>query len=570
MNKTVNINLGGIFFHIDEDAYQKLTRYFEAIKRSLSNSTGQDEIIKDIEMRIAELVGEKHSHDKQVITLKELDEIIAVMGQPEDYRIESDEAEAPAFEYPPVRRTKKLYRDPEKGMLGGVCAGLGYYFGMDPVWLRIIFVVLAFASLGLGVIPYIVLWIVMPAAVTTAEKLEMMGEPVTISNIEKKVREEAQQLAERYGKVNYDKAGKQVRTGFERAAGGIGAVLGSIFRVFAKILGAFIVVFSALTLVGLLIGIFTLGSTSLIDVPWQPYLESFNYTTIPMWFVGLTIFCAVGIPFFFLFLLGLKLISSTVRSIGNGAKYTLVAIWALSIAGLIIYTLKQASEVAFDNKEVIKQPLNLNAGDTLKIKFRYDDFYAKDLYHHHNYLFTVDQNDAEVIYSNNVAIHVKYTDEPVGYIQIEKQAHGKSVNEARQRAKDISYGFTVEGNQIVLDNYFTIPKANKVRDQEVEIFVYLPKGVLFRPDSSLRYFDYSDNWFFNLHESGEYTYLVKPDKVYCLNCPAEENDYEDVILSIDGIQIKDSVINVGDIRIETTAEKSTRIELGPDGTLIKQ
>jgi len=66
MNKTVNINLGGIFFHIDEDAYQKLTRYFEAIKRSLSNSTGQDEIIKDIEMRIAELVGEKHSHDKQV------------------------------------------------------------------------------------------------------------------------------------------------------------------------------------------------------------------------------------------------------------------------------------------------------------------------------------------------------------------------------------------------------------------------------------------------------------------------------------------------------------------------
>jgi hypothetical protein len=280
-----------------------------------------------------------------------------------------------------------------------------------------------------------------------------------------------------------------------------------------------------------------------------------------MWFVGLTIFCAVGIPFFFLFLLGLKLISSTVRSIGNGAKYTLVAIWALSIAGLIIYTLKQASEVAFDNKEVIKQPLNLNAGDTLKIKFRYDDFYAKDLYHHHNYLFTVDQNDAEVIYSNNVAIHVKYTDEPVGYIQIEKQAHGKSVNEARQRAKDISYGFTVEGNQIVLDNYFTIPKANKVRDQEVEIFVYLPKGVLFRPDSSLRYFDYSDNWFFNLHESGEYTYLVKP---------AEENDYEDVILSIDGIQIKDSVINVGDIRIETTAEKSTRIELGPDGTLIKQ
>ena len=90
MNKTVNINLGGMFFHIDEDAYQKLSRYFDAIKRSLSDSNGQDEIIKDIEMRIAELVSEKHTSEKQVINLKEFDEIIAVMGQPEDYRIDPD------------------------------------------------------------------------------------------------------------------------------------------------------------------------------------------------------------------------------------------------------------------------------------------------------------------------------------------------------------------------------------------------------------------------------------------------------------------------------------------------
>ena len=73
MNKTVNINLGGMFFHIDEDAYQKLTRYFDAIKRSLSNSTGQDEIIKDIEMRIAEIISEKHANDKQVINLRPID-----------------------------------------------------------------------------------------------------------------------------------------------------------------------------------------------------------------------------------------------------------------------------------------------------------------------------------------------------------------------------------------------------------------------------------------------------------------------------------------------------------------
>ena len=90
MNKTVNINLGGMFFHIDEDAYQKLTRYFDAIKRSLSKSSGQEEIIKDIEMRVSELLTEKQKTEKHVVTLREVDEVISVMGQPEDYIIEED------------------------------------------------------------------------------------------------------------------------------------------------------------------------------------------------------------------------------------------------------------------------------------------------------------------------------------------------------------------------------------------------------------------------------------------------------------------------------------------------
>jgi hypothetical protein len=89
MNKTVNINLGGMFFHIDEDAYQKITRYFDAIKRSLNNSSGQDEIIKDIEMRVSELLNEKQKSDKHV-GLKDVDEVITVMGQPEDYIIEDE------------------------------------------------------------------------------------------------------------------------------------------------------------------------------------------------------------------------------------------------------------------------------------------------------------------------------------------------------------------------------------------------------------------------------------------------------------------------------------------------
>ncbi|MFA9195353.1 hypothetical protein AAGV33_13140 [Flavobacterium sp. FBOR7N2.3] len=107
MNKTVNINLGGMFFHIDEDAYQKLSRYFDAIKRSLTNSSGQDEIIKDIEMRIAELLNEKQKSEKHVVGLKDVDEVISIMGQPEDYIIEDEPKTENKYHSTPSFKSKK-------------------------------------------------------------------------------------------------------------------------------------------------------------------------------------------------------------------------------------------------------------------------------------------------------------------------------------------------------------------------------------------------------------------------------------------------------------------------------
>ena len=139
MNKTVNINIGGIFFNVDENAFQKLSRYFDAIKRSLSNSSGQDEIMKDIEMRVAELLEERQKSDKHVVNLQDVDAVVSVMGQPEDYRIdEENEAQNSNFSSSNTT-TRKLYRDKEAGILGGVCAGLGHIleltkFGFDWVY----------------------------------------------------------------------------------------------------------------------------------------------------------------------------------------------------------------------------------------------------------------------------------------------------------------------------------------------------------------------------------------------------------------------------------------------------
>jgi len=583
MNKTVNINLGGMFFHIDEDAYQKLTRYFDAIKRSLSNSNGQDEIIKDIEMRIAEIITEKHTSDKQVINVKEVEEIITIMGQPEDYRIEDDGPSSETkSDYEYVKKSKKLYRDTEKGMFGGVCTGLGYYFGIDSVWLRILFVIFVFAGFGTGIVAYIVLWAVTPAAVTTSEKLEMTGEPVTISNIERKVREEFDNVSEKFKNANYDKMGNQVKTGFERVAGNLGDAFMKLFNAFAKVLGACIAVFAAITLGGMIIGLFTLGSTSFVDVPWQNYVDAVNYTSLPLWIIGLLGFFAIGIPFFFLFILGLKLLVSNMKSIGSVAKYTLLAVWLISVGILITLGIKQATEIAFDGKVVQKETVQMNPTDTLYVKFRFNDYYAKDVNNRRDYIFTQDENNKEQIYSNEVSFHILKTDERLPYIQIEKQAEGKSLAEAKQRAEKIVYGYKVEGTHLIFDNYLLTEVANKYRNQEVEIFLYLPKGTILKTDESVEDYDRSNDEFFNLHYSGNYTYKVEDSKVKCLNCPAEENEWNDVedgdteqqvdstaslIMNKDGILIKTDINGSDDS--EEHGKKIKSVKINEDGITIK-
>jgi phage shock protein PspC (stress-responsive transcriptional regulator) len=257
MNKTITINLGGIVFHIDEDAYQKLSRYFDAIKRSLNNSSGQDEIIKDIEMRISELLSEKLISDKHVIGLKEIDEVIAVMGQPEDYIIEDDSKGEPVYQA--YKKSKKLYRDKEKGMIGGVAAGLSHYLGIDVVWIRVILLLFSF-GFGTGILAYIILWIATPEAVTTTEKLEMTGEPVTISSIEKKVREEFDSVSEKIKNVDYDKYGNQIKTGAEKFGNSLSEIVMNIFKVFAKFLGVILIITGVTILFFLFVGIFTLGT----------------------------------------------------------------------------------------------------------------------------------------------------------------------------------------------------------------------------------------------------------------------------------------------------------------------
>ncbi len=579
MNKTVNINIGGLFFHIDEDAYQKLTRYFEAIKRSLSNSSGKDEIMKDIEMRVAELLTEKQKSDKHVINNKDVDEVIVVMGQPEDYRLDDDADDKAPEPFYPYTKSKKLYRDKDRGLIGGVATGLSHYLGIDAVWIKILFLVFIPVG-GSGLIAYLIFWIATPKAVTTSEKLEMTGEPVTISNIERKVREEFDSVTNKFKNADYDKMGNQVKTGAEKIGSGIGDVIVRVFGVFAKVLGAFILIFSSFALLGIIIASIVMMFSS--SLPSNTILNHIN-TPIgletPLWIQGILFLIAFGIPFLFLLILGLKLLVTNLKSIGNVAKYSLLAVWIIAVGILISLGINEATQLAFDGKAVKKETLQLNPTDTLHIKFVNNDFFSKSIYDHEDFIFTQDSAKQEVIYSNNIRFEVKATDKPFPYLQIEKLAKGKSYNEANTRAEKIRYGFKLSGNQLLLDNYLLTEIGSKYRDQHVELFLYLPKGTLFKMDRSLQQYDSSDDEYFNLHFSSDnYTYKVDTNQVKCLDCPPEENEYMDVengnktedinVEENDTVKTVTVKIN-GKTVTETKSGKKSTLSVDANGVIIK-
>ncbi|MFP4025920.1 MAG: PspC domain-containing protein [Thiohalospira sp.] len=189
MKTTITVNLGGLVFHIDDDAYEMLNVYLLAIEKQFSSEEERKDIMTDIETRLAELFSEQLEGKRDVIMKDDVSRVIEILGEPEDFCEEAPNKEKYKKKSYTYQANKRLYRDPDNRVLGGVCGGLGAYFNIDPIVFRIIFI-LIFFGMGSGLIIYIILWIVIPEALTTAQKLEMRGEPVTIENIKKAVRDE--------------------------------------------------------------------------------------------------------------------------------------------------------------------------------------------------------------------------------------------------------------------------------------------------------------------------------------------------------------------------------------------
>lgn len=496
MKKTVKINIGGVIFHVDEDAFEILQNYLTAINQRFASQSEGKEIITDIENRIAEILQSKLNDQKESISKEDIEEVITIMGKPEDFDSEEETKNTQEQYY--ERTSKRLYRNPENRVLGGVCSGIATYLNIDPLIIRILFIVLMIGYGIIGVI-YIVLWALLPAANTTAQKLEMRGENFNISDIEKNVRKEYENVKDNFRNIknsnDYHRT-KGVLDGFFSA---IGAFFRFILRFVVAVFGLVLVVAG----VGFLLG---LTGTLIIGEPFMPWnniifddhiilsdmVHSFmDPNTI--WIVTICAILVVFIPLFAIIYGGLKLLlglrpnDRSIAGIGFGA-------WLLSLIVLVVIIGSQVKDFSYSvvNDDVVY--VDAPANKTIYLKAKENNTVRKSKFYIFDGEFQVmfDEDDEKHLYAFP-EIDIIHSNSKNMIIEIDKKGRGSNRSQAINNADKIAYEVSQTDSIILFDAVYTLMDRKNWRFPEVDITVKVPEGFILFLDESLEdQLDYID------------------------------------------------------------------------------
>ncbi|MEJ2163768.1 MAG: hypothetical protein P8X60_10835, partial [Robiginitalea sp.] len=330
-----------------------------------------------------------------------------------------------------------------------------------------------------GLIAYIVLWILVPEATTTAQKLDMTGEPVNISNIERKVKEGFDEVADKVRSVDYDRVGNQVKQTGKSFFDTLGDVILFLFKIFGKFIGILLIIIGAATLIGLFIALFSVGIIDVIHIPGVDLMGMINYTDTPVWIVSLLTFFAVGIPFFFLMYLGLRILVTNLNSIGNIAKFSLLGLWLIAIITLAVLGVKQAAAHAYTGSVTERDTLAMTASpDTLMVQFRDSEYADGRGAIIGGMEIRYDDSDEPLLYSDDILMDIRKAEDSLLSLRVRKDADGNSYANARDRAGKINYSYVLSGSTLKMDDHFTTDVKNKIRDQEVRLTLFVPEATV--------------------------------------------------------------------------------------------
>ncbi len=595
MKKIININLSGRVIPIDESAYESLQQYIESLRRYFSNEEGRDEIINDIESRIAELMNDKVRKGAEAISKEDVEEIIGTMGRVEDFEAADKEAAEPqatgqfqqtnADEQPKIKKGR-LYRDSSDKFLGGVCSGIAHYLNVDPSIIRILFAVLTFGGFGFGLLLYLILWIalppkehegfagkrlyrnpddkmlggvagglaayfdwsarnvrlifaapvilrivfsiinriswhydydlafnvgfgsitgtfiliyvilwmVLPEAVTDYQKMEMRGETVDVNRIRQNVREgmgnvkdrmktwgeEVKGSAQNISSKAKEFAGRgkvfasEVKDTAAKTGSGFGHAIGVLFKAFFLFIAGTIAFALFVSLIALLFG----------GVAWWP-INNFLWTS--KWQQGLA--WATLILFFIVPLAGfivwiIRRITKS-KSKNNYLGWTFGGLWTLGwIAGFLFVStvIKDFREYEHvDTSVAINQPANNKVIVTVtEPPLEYSGNFGWIDNDEKGWDLTTD-----TLKVGAVKINVKASADDQYHVTVKKYSFGKTNAEALGRADKVQFSVQSRDSLLDLDNCYAISSENKFRFQNVEVEFFVPVGKKIRFDKSV-------------------------------------------------------------------------------------
>lgn len=520
MKKTFTINISGSVFHIEEDAFEKLQDYLQRLNRYFGSQPGGQEILQDIEARVAELLQEKITEKQEVVTNEWVEEVIGRMGKPEDF-MESEQAESAgntASEVKGEKIRKRMYRDPENRVLGGVCSGMGTYFNIDPVFLRILFVLLVFIGVGVSAIAYVVFWIVVPAARTTAQRLEMRGEEPTISNIQKTIQEEVKEVKNSFSKMNQSESFRKGKETANKAGQASVQVLQGLGRAFGVFLGGLLIFLGFIGLVTFLISLALGGSvfhgnagTFQSNVDLSGLLGLF----ISPGLVGVSILLIVlliGIPLLAILFVGTKLVfryRTNNKLIGLGA----FGIWLVALISILALTAGQARNFTLENAVSTGKPIDCQSCKTLYLQLGTDQ---SDMETEENVKlndFIVATINGKQVLAGQPHLNLEATDGSDFSVIIKRKARGKSKSDIQINLNQIQYDVSSKDSTLVLNPFFTLDNQAKWRNQEVLVTIKVPKGKMVHLGTNLNqlYFDFENlNNLWNKEMTGK-TWIMTPE-----------------------------------------------------------
>ncbi len=519
MNKTIDISLAGILFHLEENAYYKLKKYLKAVRQSIGQTEDVEEVMHEIEARIAELLMQKQPNLQYVINEKHIEEVITVLGQPEDFEedIQPDDIQA-------SQKTKKaLFRDMDHSMIAGIAAGFAHYVGMDVTLMRLIFVALFFITHGSFILFYLLLWIIVPKAKTASDKLRMKGESANLDNI--------------VDQVTTDETGKK-KVNIGETIETTGSEIGNVL---VKIIGFVLVLFTGILLFGLIVSAVSFSPFSDLNLVLHDN-PIFHHLHIPVGFIGFLTFFVIGFPITLLFILGFKMLFPHTKPFN---KNLLIIIGTLWFVTLTYMSVKSISFLSHKNTKARIVSLNrqwLSEKDTLLID-------VKTVKNLNNYTT-----------SNNIKYKFKPSEDSLFHLKIIKIAEGITYKKALKNAKEIEFDMTRDTlqNKLVFNSVIRFPTGNLVSSRKVWIYVEVPEGKLVKLSEPVSHLT-------NLSDC-EFPALLtnKNTEIICLKQYENMTD-EPFNLNINGDKVK---IKIGDNGLEINSQdesEAAKIKIDDNG-----